>query len=127
MSVYIEQLEAEVARLRALVGELTASDRGVQLRGVLRLSPQEARLLALIEAKGKASRDAIYGAIFEDIHGDGPELKIVDVIICKLRRKLREQNATGSIQTVWGWGYELSPELGAWLADLTAPRQALAA
>ncbi|WP_170600588.1 response regulator transcription factor CtrA [Ruegeria arenilitoris] len=39
---------------------------------------------------------------------DEPELKIIDVFICKLRKKL--SNATGSenyIETVWGRGYVL--------------------
>ena len=39
---------------------------------------------------------------------DEPELKIIDVFICKLRKKLR--NATGGqnyIETVWGRGYVL--------------------
>ena len=39
---------------------------------------------------------------------DEPELKIIDVFICKLRKKL--QNATGGnhyIETVWGRGYVL--------------------
>jgi two-component system cell cycle response regulator CtrA len=37
---------------------------------------------------------------------DEPELKIIDVFICKLRKKLAE--ATGGenyIETVWGRGY----------------------
>lgn len=123
----VEDLEDEIARLRAQVSELTGSDRGVQLRSVLRLSPQEARLLALIEAKGKVSRDAIYGAVFEDMHGNGPEFTIINVIICKVRRKLLEQGVPGEIKCVWGWGYELSSELLEWLADIPTPRQALAA
>jgi two-component system cell cycle response regulator CtrA len=39
---------------------------------------------------------------------DEPELKIIDVFICKLRKKL--QTATGGkhyIETVWGRGYVL--------------------
>ena len=39
---------------------------------------------------------------------DEPELKIIDVFICKLRKKL--QQATGGnhyIETVWGRGYVL--------------------
>ena len=53
---------------------------------------------------------------------DEPELKIIDVFICKLRKKLSE--ATGGdnhIETIWGRGYVLrdpSPELGT--ADLAA-------
>jgi two-component system cell cycle response regulator CtrA len=41
---------------------------------------------------------------------DEPELKIIDVFMCKLRKKLR--NASGGksyIETVWGRGYVLRP------------------
>ena len=44
----------------------------------------------------------LYGGI------DEPELKIIDVFVCKLRKKLK--NATGNesyIETVWGRGYVL--------------------
>jgi len=51
----------------------------------------------------------LYGGI------DEPELKIIDVFICKLRKKLG--TATGGdsyIETVWGRGYVLrDPEPGA--------------
>lgn len=56
---------------------------------------------------------------------DEPELKIVDVFICKLRKKM---NAVGAhpIETVWGRGYVLrdpdtraqSPSMAAEVADL---------
>ena len=53
--------------------------------------------------------DHLYGGM------DEPELKIIDVFICKLRKKLAE--ATGGehyIETVWGRGYVLKdPEPGA--------------
>ena len=36
---------------------------------------------------------------------DEPELKIIDVFVCKLRKKLVEATGEGScIQTVWGRG-----------------------
>ena len=39
---------------------------------------------------------------------DEPELKIIDVFICKLRKKLVEATGeTGQIETVWGRGYVL--------------------
>ena len=39
---------------------------------------------------------------------DQPEPKIIDVFICKLRRKLELAGASGvSIDTVWGQGYIL--------------------
>ncbi len=40
---------------------------------------------------------------------DEPELKIIDVFICKLRKKLHQAGApaTGCTETVWGRGYSL--------------------
>jgi two-component system, cell cycle response regulator CtrA len=55
---------------------------------------------------------------------DEPELKIIDVFICKLRKKLAE--ATGGqnhIETVWGRGYVLRDPA----ADEKAPRLAASA
>jgi two-component system, cell cycle response regulator CtrA len=48
---------------------------------------------------------------------DEPELKIIDVFICKLRKKLHQAGApsSGCIETVWGRGYSLrdpQPERG---------------
>ncbi len=51
---------------------------------------------------------------------DEPELKIIDVFICKLRKKLAEATGgTNYIETVWGRGYVLrdpSPALAPRLA-----------
>jgi two-component system cell cycle response regulator CtrA len=39
---------------------------------------------------------------------DEPELKIIDVFICKLRKKLAQAtNGDNYIETVWGRGYVL--------------------
>ena len=40
---------------------------------------------------------------------DEPELKIIDVFVCKLRKKLAQAgtDASGCIETVWGRGYAL--------------------
>jgi two-component system cell cycle response regulator CtrA len=65
---------------------------------------------------------------------DEPELKIIDVFVCKLRKKLAQ--ATGGshyIETVWGRGYVLrdpvplpgTPIAGA--ADIAAARRGSAA
>ncbi|MDM7930807.1 response regulator transcription factor CtrA [Tabrizicola sp.] len=52
---------------------------------------------------------------------DEPELKIIDVFICKLRKKLAE--ATGGanyIETVWGRGYVLRDPVGVTTAKIAA-------
>ena len=39
---------------------------------------------------------------------DGPELKVIDVFICKLRKKLANaSDGKNYIETVWGRGYVL--------------------
>jgi len=46
--------------------------------------------------------DHLYGGM------DEPELKIIDVFICKLRKKLANASAGRNyIETVWGRGYVL--------------------
>jgi DNA-binding winged helix-turn-helix (wHTH) protein len=47
---------------------------------------------------------------------DEPEIKIVDVFICKIRHKLRLLGADKQVETVWGRGYRLvaEPTVGAW-------------
>jgi two-component system cell cycle response regulator CtrA len=43
---------------------------------------------------------------------DEPEAKIIDVFICKLRRKLDQVGAKGVIGTVWGQGYVVQNQSG---------------
>lgn len=41
---------------------------------------------------------------------DGPEIKIIEVFICKLRKKLTEASGGKNyIQTIWGHGYVMHP------------------
>lgn len=52
-----------------------------------------------------AMKDAIYDAIFCDAVGDGPDTKIIDVYICKIRPAMAELGLV--IETVWGKGWRL--------------------
>jgi two-component system cell cycle response regulator CtrA len=52
------------------------------------------------------SKDAFLNHLYGGI--DEPEPKIIDVFMCKLRRKLEQAGASGlNIDTVWGQGYIL--------------------
>lgn len=56
--------------------------------------------------KGKAiSKEVIMNQIYNGI--DEPDFKIIDVFICKIRRKLQSLSNKNYIQTVWGRGYML--------------------
>ena len=61
---------------------------------------------------------------------DEPEMKIIDVFICKLRKKLAQARADNLIETIWGRGYMIrEPEMEAdsrvvSANDLALPRPA---
>jgi two-component system cell cycle response regulator CtrA len=49
---------------------------------------------------------------------DEPEMKIIDVFICKLRKKLTLAGADNLIGTVWGRGYMIREQAAQ--TDVTA-------
>ena len=55
---------------------------------------------------GPISKEMIFAQIYTGL--DQPEMKIIDVYICKLRKKLAEASGGHEfIETVWGRGYAL--------------------
>lgn len=73
-------------------------------------------LLTLMQAHGTVrSKEQILNAMYAtDSEDDVPEIKIVDVFVCKVRKKIDRVSGvkgTGSllIQTVWGQGYAMVP------------------
>lgn len=113
----VEEMREEIAHLRRQIAELRGADRVTSLKVALNLPPQRARVLALLEKRGQASRDVIYGQVLEYANGDGPEFKIIDVVVCHLRKKLKALGAPDGITTIWGIGYGVTPELQSWLAE----------
>ena len=53
-------------------------------------------------------------AILVNLYGgmNEPEIKIVDIFICKLRKKLAVAGSSNVISTVWGCGYTIRDRLG---------------
>ena len=94
------------------VGDLIVNleARNVELRGQkLHLTAKEYQILALLALRRGSTLtkemflNHLYGGL-----DDEPDAKIIDVFICKLRKKLA--NASGGqdyIETVWGRGYAL--------------------
>jgi two-component system cell cycle response regulator CtrA len=74
----------------------------------LALSPKEFAILEILcLRRGEAlHKEAILGHLYGGM--DVPAAKIVDVFVCKLRKKLQAASAGGiQIDTVWGFGYVL--------------------
>lgn len=114
-----QELEAEVERLKHIVGEMMRPDLALRIKQAVRTRGiKAARILAmLLPTHEGRTREAIWAAVFQHPNGDGPEIKIVDVQVSQLRSDLRAAKAPGNIECVWGWGYRLTPELRAWLRD----------
>jgi two-component system cell cycle response regulator CtrA len=79
--------------------EVLVEDRTVHLTG-----KEYAILELLVLRKGMVlTKEAFLNHLYGGI--DEPEMKIIDVFICKLRKKLASAGAGNLIGTVWGRGY----------------------
>jgi len=105
------------------MGRLTVNlkDRCATVDGkIVSLTPKEYSILELMALRRGTTLtkemflNHLYGGV------DEPELKIVDVFVCKLRRKLAKLTGDENcIQTVWGRGYVLR-DLGHETTDIYA-------
>ena len=78
---------------------VTVGNRAVHLTG-----KEYAILELLVMRKGMVLTKEVF---LNHLYGgmDEPEVKIIDVFICKLRKKLADAGASNVIGTVWGRGY----------------------
>jgi two-component system, cell cycle response regulator CtrA len=104
---FIAKLEAENDELRVRIRELE------EMLGITFETPpqfgfsrSESAIFGLLLKQQLVRRSAMMDSIY--LHKqDEAEIKIVDVWVCRMRRKLRPYGIT--IQTQWGQGYFLSP------------------
>ncbi|WP_367278227.1 helix-turn-helix domain-containing protein [uncultured Alsobacter sp.] len=73
------------------------------------LSPSEQKVMGVLLTREMATKDALMAALYTANGRDEAELKIVDVFICKMRKKLKPFAI--SITTVWAQGYALPPDI----------------
>jgi len=79
--------------------DVTVSGRPVQLTG-----KEFAILELMVLRKGMVlTKEAFLNHLYGGM--DEPDMKIIDVFICKLRKKLAQCGAESLIETVWGRGY----------------------
>jgi two-component system cell cycle response regulator CtrA len=91
---------------------LNLDSREVLVNGVpVHLTGKEYSILELLVLrKGMVlTKEAFLNHLYGGM--DEPEMKIIDVFICKLRRKLADAGADNLIGTVWGRGYMMRDSL----------------
>lgn len=106
---YVETLERENGELRERIA-LLEEQLGIRFETplCLNLTSQEARLFGILLKRDLVTKQiamiALYG---HKPDCDEAEIKIVDVFVCKLRKKLAPFSIV--IETQWGQGYFLGP------------------
>jgi two-component system cell cycle response regulator CtrA len=96
----IGRLEDQIVILEAAMGFLTLPPLEWGL------TTSEARLFGALMERELLTKDAAMAALYRDRGADEPELKIVDVFVCKLRKKIAPFGLT--IETRWGVGWQMS-------------------
>jgi two-component system, cell cycle response regulator CtrA len=108
---------SKLIRIGNIVVDLAARSCGVikpeqNMLWRVPLSAQEYKmleLLALRKGVNLSKHDFMRALYTNDV--DEPEIKIIDVYICKLRKKLAEANAGAHhIATAWGIGYHMTDD-----------------
>jgi len=123
-----EELEDEVRVLRARLAEVSRPLESARLCALLRMRPQQGRLLSYLLGRTSATKAMIYTAVFEDEDGGGPDDKIIHVTIFRIRQALVEARAPGAIETLGQSGYGINGPLRSWLTErLADPVAAVAA
>jgi two-component system cell cycle response regulator CtrA len=94
----------------AEVGALSLSLESREVRfgdTPMHLTPKEFSMLELLVVRrGQiVTKDMFLNHLYGGM--DEPELKIIDVFICKLRRRLSKVGADEMIETIWGRGYTI--------------------
>lgn len=84
-------LEAQNKRLSDQVMMLEEAVGAWDSPGFVRLglTPKEASLMAYLVRRGSASIEQIMAAMYSDSRGDCPGQQIVQVLVCKIRRKMK--------------------------------------
>jgi hypothetical protein len=109
--VELTNLRAQLDDAQAQLRDMHAlNETGAEnLMGVAGFTKMEARVASTVARFGRCTKATIYHALYGHLPDDEQrEPKIVDVMICKIRRKLRPAGI--EITTHWGVGYGMSQE-----------------
>lgn len=106
----IEALEAENDDLRERLAQMEARVFGIGWRPPMEfmLTSKEGAIVATLLAHPEGcSKPQLLDALYAHLpNADEPEIKIIDVFICKARKKLKPYGL--EIETMWGAGYRFA-------------------
>lgn len=112
-----ERLLEEIVRLQEAFG---ITDELAPI--ALRLTGKECALLGILMKRDTCTKQQIMSGLYAIGPDEEPEVKIVDVFVCKMRKKLKPFGI--EVDTVWGQGYRLTPAAKAIVSNLYAQERA---
>ena len=109
---------SELERLRDRIRELEEIlGLDVELPNQLGFTPVENKIVGLLIKRPVVSKEVLYTALYGDrLECEQPDIKIFDVYICKLRKKLKAMNI--QIYSRYTVGYYIDDEAKATLQSL---------
>lgn len=113
-------LEADLERHVEGLAEMRALKLGTGkgARTEWGLTPKETIVFGVLMAREIATKDALYIALYSGQARSGPDPKVVDVFVCKLRSKVERHGVI--VENRWGEGWFLSPASKARARELMA-------
>jgi DNA-binding response OmpR family regulator len=104
---YAAMLEAENETLRERVRQLEDM-LGATFEAPIEfgLTRTENAILGLLSRVELATKETILSQLYSERPNQEPHIKIIDVFVCKMRRKLKPFDIV--VENVWGRGYMLS-------------------
>jgi two-component system cell cycle response regulator CtrA len=100
----IDSLRDALEAMRAALTE----EPGLRLIKVAGLTYSERLMVGLLVRRGRVLRSQFMTLLYAERPDHEPCDKIVDVLICKIRKKLKPHGI--QIKTIWGAGYEMPQE-----------------
>jgi two-component system cell cycle response regulator CtrA len=109
-----QQLLDRIAALEALNDDLESKlvviqenlGQRMQLPMVLSLTASEASIIGCLYARQSCTKALLHGLLYGNrLDADVAMEKIIDVFICKLRKKLKPYGI--EVETIWGHGYAM--------------------
>lgn len=115
LEIVNEELQEQILALKELVGMTKPKP------SFIRLTATESKLFNGLMVAQFLTKESILTLLYAERLGDEPMQKIIDVYVCKLRKKLRPYGV--EIDTVWGRGYSIKQDMKDLITALEAPFQ----
>ena len=113
MTTNMLRYQAELETLRERNRQLEAALVGLDAAALamrLALTPTEFAIYCMLKSHRVVTREALMVGLYGDRVDNPPEPRTIDVLICKLRKKLSAEGL--SIVSQWGTGWRLAQAEG---------------